>query len=239
MSSRPPLLVESSKRCCESFAAAGGTVIDSSPMYGRSEQVVGDLVKKLGLRDRLFIATKVWTTGKAAGIRQMEASMQKLGVSQLDLMQVHNLVDVATHLDTLEEWKEQRRVRYVGVTHYTAGSHDAVAKVLASHTVDFVQINYSVAEREAERRLLPMALERGIAVLANRPFAEGALIRRLRSRALPELGSGDRVHELGGVAAQVRGVSSRRDLRDPGDIQSRITCAATCARVGAACRTSN
>ena len=167
------------------FVELGGRVLDSSPMYGRSEEVVGDIATKLGVHSQLFIATKVWTTGKVAGIRQMEDSMRKLRVAHIDLMQVHNLVDADTHLVTLDEWKRAGRVRYVGVTHYTAGSHDAVARVLASRTLDFVQINYSVGEREAERRLLPLAQERGTAVIANRPFAGGDLFARLRRRPLP------------------------------------------------------
>ena len=167
------------------FVELGGRVVDSSPMYGHSEEVVGDLAAKLGIHPRLFIATKVWTTGKAAGIRQMEDSMRKLRATRIDLMQVHNLVDVDTHLATLEEWKRAGRVRYIGVTHYTAGSHDTVARVLASRALDFVQINYSVGEREAERRLLALAKERGVAVIANRPFAGGELFARLRRKPLP------------------------------------------------------
>lgn len=167
------------------FAALGGQLIDSSPMYGRSEDVAGELIARLGLRARLFIATKVWTSGRAAGIAQMEASMKKLGASPIDLMQVHNLLDVETHLDTLAGWKREGRVRTVGVTHYTAGAYDAVARVIARHPVDFLQINYSVGEREAEQRLLPLARERGIAVIVNRPFAGGELFRRLRDTALP------------------------------------------------------
>jgi diketogulonate reductase-like aldo/keto reductase len=127
----------------------------------------------------------VWTSGRAQGIAQMEDSMRKLRARPVDLMQVHNLVDVATHLDTLAAWKREGRVRYVGVTHYTAGSHEAVARVIAGRPVDVVQINYSVGEREAERRLLPAAQERGVAVIANRPFASGDLFRRLRDRPLP------------------------------------------------------
>ncbi|MGH7517691.1 MAG: aldo/keto reductase [Gemmatimonadales bacterium] len=167
------------------FVALGGRVIDSSPMYGNSEAVVGDLAAKLGLRSKLFVATKVWTSGKASGIEQMEDSMRKLRADPIDLMQVHNLLDVRTHLDTLADWKREGRVRYIGVTHYTAGSHDDVAQVILSRPVDFIQINYSVGEREAERRLLPLARERGVAVIANRPFAGGDLFRRLRSKPLP------------------------------------------------------
>lgn len=167
------------------FSQAGGKLIDSSPMYGDSEGVVGDLTAKLGVRQKLFIATKVWIEGATAGIRQMEESMRKLRADPIDLMQVHNLVDVDTQLQTLNEWKRRGRVRYIGVTHYTASAYDAVAKVIASHKVDFLQINYSVKEREAEQRLLPMAKERGIAVIANRPFAGGELFRRLAGKPVP------------------------------------------------------
>lgn len=167
------------------FVAMGGKVIDSSPMYGNSEEVVGDIAAKLGLLTKLFVATKVWTSGKAEGIRQMEGSMRKLRARSIDLMQVHNLVDAGTHLDTLQNWKREGRVRHVGVTHYTAGSHDAVARLIAARPVDFIQINYSVGEREAERHLLPLALERRVAVIANRPFAGGDLFRRVQGRPLP------------------------------------------------------
>lgn len=167
------------------FVELGGRLVDSSPMYGRSEEVAGDLAAKLGLQSKLFLATKVWTSGAAAGIRQMEESMRKLRAGRIDLMQVHNLVGVDAHLATLAGWKREGRVRYVGVTHYTADSHEAVGRLIASKPVDFVQINYSVGERDAERRLLPLARERGVAVIANRPFAGGDLFRRLRAKPLP------------------------------------------------------
>ncbi len=167
------------------FVALGGTMVDSSPMYGRSEDVTGEIAAKLGLRPKLFVATKVWTTGRAEGIAQMEDSMRKLRTSPIDLMQVHNLVDVTTHLATLREWKRAGRVRLIGVTHYNTSGQAALESVIAKEPVDFIQINYSVGEREAERRLLPMARERGIAVIANRPFASGNLFSRLRSRPVP------------------------------------------------------
>ena len=170
----------------EPFVDLGGRLVDSSPMYGRSEAVVGEISATLNLRNRLYLETKVCTTGKQAGIRQMEESFQKLRASRIDLMQVHNLVDVATQLETLRELKKQGRIRYLGITHYTAGGHDAVARLVASEPLDFIQINYSVGEREAERSLLPLARERGVAVLANRPFAGGDLFRRVRNKPLPE-----------------------------------------------------
>jgi diketogulonate reductase-like aldo/keto reductase len=167
------------------FVALGGRLVDSSPMYGKAEEVVGDIAARLGLRPKLFVATKVWTSGKAEGMRQMEESARKLQTEVVDLMQVHNLVDAGAHLDTLRAWKREGRVRYAGVTHYTAAAHEAVARVIEAQPLDFVQINYSVGEREAERRLLPLALERGVAVIANRPFASGDLLRRLQARTLP------------------------------------------------------
>lgn len=167
------------------FFSMGGKVIDSSPMYGSAEEVVGDLLAKAGLRQKCFIATKVWTSGKAAGITQMQESMRKLQTSTIELMQVHNLLDAHTHLDTLAEWKREGRVRYIGVTHYTTAGQNEVAKLIASRPVDFIQINYSVGERAAERRLLPLAAERGVAVIANRPFAGGDLFRALRGKPVP------------------------------------------------------
>ena len=170
----------------KTFATPGGRVVDSSPMYGSSEAVTGQLMLELGLAGKLFVATKVWTTGKQAGIRQMEDSMRKLRVERLDLMQVHNLVDVQAHLATLRDWKTAGRIRYVGVTHYHAGAHAELERLIKAGGIDFVQVNYSLAEPEAERRLLGAAAESRTAVIVNRPFAEGAMFGRVRGRAVPE-----------------------------------------------------
>jgi len=167
------------------FVALGGQVVDSSPMYGRAESVLGHLADTLGTRDRLFLATKVWTSGAAEGIRQMETSFIRLRTRQLDLMQVHNLVDWQVHLATMRDWQREGRIRYLGVTHYHASAHRQVETVLRSARPDFVQINYSMAERDAESRLLPLAQDLGIAVVINRPFAQGALFTRVRGRPLP------------------------------------------------------
>ena len=167
------------------FVKLGGSAIDSSPMYGKSETVAGDLAAELALRDKLFIATKVWTTGRDAGVRQMNESFRRLRTQRMDLMQVHNLVDYRVHLSTLRQWREQGKVRYLGVTHYTAGAHDEVARVLMAEELDFVQINYSLTEREAENRLLPLAADKRIAVLANRPLAAGGLFSKVRGKPLP------------------------------------------------------
>lgn len=170
----------------KAFAEMGGTVIDSSPMYGRSEEVTGDVVAKTKAPAKPFIATKVWTSGKEEGVRQMQDSMRKLRVKTCDLMQVHNLLDVDAHLDTLADWKKRGLVRYVGVTHYTASGAEAVAQLVSRRPVDFVQINYSVAERDAEQRLLPLCRDKGIAVIANRPFAGGAVFRKVRGKPVPD-----------------------------------------------------
>lgn len=170
----------------QEFVSRGGKLLDSSPMYGRSEDVAGTLIEKFSLREKLFVATKVWTTGKDQGIKQMEASMAKLRSKPLDLMQVHNLQDVATHLQTLRDWKKDGLIRYLGITHYTASQHGAVEKLLESEALDFVQINYSVGERDAEKRLLPLAKDLGVAVIANRPFAGGELIKGLSKKPLPD-----------------------------------------------------
>jgi diketogulonate reductase-like aldo/keto reductase len=167
------------------FVSAGGTLIDSSPMYGRSESVVGDLLQQLDLHSLVFLATKVWTRGEQDGIAQMRTSMDRLRAPRLDLMQVHNLVDLDTHLRTLTQWKQQGIIRYVGITHYTAGAHDDLVRAMRTHDIDFVQVNYSLAERAADQSVLPVALDRGIAVLINRPFAEGALFSHVRGRDLP------------------------------------------------------
>lgn len=167
------------------FTELGGRVVDSSPMYGSAESVLGDLASELNLRKKLFLATKVWTSGKQAGIDQMNASFRKLRAGRIDLLQVHNLVDVKQHLETLREWKEQGRVGTIGITHYHSGAYDEIERLLRTESLDFLQINLSLLEREAEKRVLPLARERGVAVIINRPFAEGALFQRVKGKELP------------------------------------------------------
>jgi len=169
----------------KSLVELGGRVVDSSPMYGAAESVVGDLAGELAITDRLFLATKVWTSGRNAGVAQMEQSLKRMRAQRLDLIQIHNLLDWRTHLRTLREWKAAGRIRYLGVTHYTSSAYDELERVLRAETLDFVQVNYSIGEREAERRILPLARDRGVAVLANRPFAEGGLFQRVRAQAVP------------------------------------------------------
>ena len=168
------------------FATSGGSLVDSSPMYGRSESVVGALASELGLVAKLFLATKVWTTGREAGIRQMEASFKRMRTQRMDLMQIHNLVDADTHANTLLTWKQAGRIRYWGVTHYHRGAYAELERFIKAKRPDFLQINYSLAEPESGERLLPLARELGIAVIVNRPFAQGDLFSRVKGKALPD-----------------------------------------------------
>jgi aryl-alcohol dehydrogenase-like predicted oxidoreductase len=168
------------------FVDLGGTVLDSSPMYDPAEQVTGDLAAELGILDDLWIATKVWTEGEAAGREQMEKSMAELRRPSIELMQVHNLVDVEVHLETLEEWKTQGRFRYIGITNTSQQRYPAVEALLDDERIDFLQTNYSLTERESADRLLPKARERGVGVIVARPFAGGGLFPRVRDRPLPE-----------------------------------------------------
>jgi diketogulonate reductase-like aldo/keto reductase len=154
-------------------------------MYGSSESVIGDLAAGLGITGRLFMATKVWTSGREAGIRQMEESMRRMKVARMDLMQIHNLLDWRAHLKTLQEWKSSGRIRYMGITHYHSGAYADLERLMTTREFDFVQFNYSMAEREAEERILPLAQETGTAVIVNRPFAQASLFSRVRGNELP------------------------------------------------------
>jgi aryl-alcohol dehydrogenase-like predicted oxidoreductase len=165
------------------FFAAGGRVIDSSPMYGRAESVVGDLVA--AAKHPAFLATKVWTDGRDAGKAQMEESLRRLRTERLDLMQIHNLRDWKAHLPVMRAWRDAGKIRYLGITHYALGSLDELARILQAEPLDFVQLPYSVNVRDAEARLLPTAADTGTAVLVMRPFEEGALFSRVKGRALP------------------------------------------------------
>src|SRR5213592_1120990 len=168
------------------FVKLGERGVDSSPMYGRAEEVIGELTAALGIRERLFLATKVWTRGRENGIESIERSMALLRTNRIDLMQVHNLLDAHTHLATLRQWKEQGRIRYIGVTHYNSSAFPEIEKILRTEKLDFLQINYSLMEPEAEQRVLPVTQERRIAVLVNRPFGGGDIFERVRSKPLPD-----------------------------------------------------
>ncbi len=166
--------------------SAAGSVIDSSPMYGRAETVIGELFRaQPAARGKSFLATKVWTSGQAAGITQMEQSMRLMNTSLIDLMQIHNLVDWRSHLVTLRQWKAQGRIRYLGLTHYTSSAYPELEAAMRSAKPDFVQLNYSIDDRAAEKRILPLARELGSAVLVNMPFGGGGLLRSLVGKPLP------------------------------------------------------
>ena len=169
------------------LVAGGGTMIDTSPMYGRSEGVVGDIVAGLGARDNVFLATKVWISGREQGIAQMARSASLLKSPVIDLMQIHNLVDWRTQLATLRDMKANGKLRYIGITHYTTGALADLARILDSEDgIDFVQCGYSLATREPETRLLPVAARRGVAVIVNQPFEQGDLFRKTNGKALPD-----------------------------------------------------
>ena len=178
-SERAPL-----KEVLEGFFDGGGRLIDTSPMYSTAEEVLGDLLTA-PMHQRVFLATKVWTRGEKSGIDQMTRSSQLMKHPRLDLIQVHNLQDLDTHLKTLRSWKEQGRVRHIGITHYTVGSQAELARIIEREKLDFVQLNYSAGTRDAEQRLLPLAAERGVAVLVNRPFEDGALFETVRGKPVP------------------------------------------------------
>jgi diketogulonate reductase-like aldo/keto reductase len=165
--------------------AAGGAVIDTSPMYGAAERVVGDLLVQAQNRSRAFLATKVWTSGQQAGIEQINRSFELLQDRRIDLIQIHNLLDWKLHLPTLRDLKSAGRIRYVGITHYSASAYAEVESVLRSEPLDFLQINYAMNDTAAERRILPLAKDRGVAVIANQPFGGGGLLRDLLRRPLP------------------------------------------------------
>ena len=174
------------KKILAAFVEMGGKLLDSSPMYGSSEEVAGDLATELGVLEQLFMATKVWTTGKNAGIKQMEDSMKKMQSNPIDLMQVHNLLDFRTHIETLRKWKAEGKIRYIGITHYTDSSHGNLVKLIESEALDFVQFNYSILSRHAEKQLLPAAQANGVATLINRPYESGSLFRKVKGKELPE-----------------------------------------------------
>ena len=163
----------------------GGTVVDSSPMYGRAEETTGELLSIHEPRSPAFLATKVWTRGRQEGIAQMERSFSLLRTERIDLMQIHNLLDWQTHLPTLREWKAQGRIRYIGITHYTSSAYEEVEAVLKAEPLDFLQINYALDDRGVEKRILPLCRERGVAVICNRPFGGGDLLSKLKGRPLP------------------------------------------------------
>ena len=169
----------------QAFFDQGGGLIDTSPMYGSSEQVLGELLANIRNKGSLFTATKVWTEGREEGIAQMQQSMRLLRVPVIDLMQIHNLLDWEVHIETLEEWKRQGQIRYIGITTHRGYDHDQLAYVMENYPLDFVQFSYSIANRKAEQQILPLAAERGIATMVNRPYQRGEIFRHVKGKELP------------------------------------------------------
>jgi len=178
--------IASKREIMRLLTSNGGSVVDTSPMYNRSEQVIGDVIGAGIDRNALFLATKVWTHGREAGIAQMQRSIDLLNAKVIDLMQVHNLRDTDSHMKTIREWQDDGRIRYSGITHYTASVLDELQHEMKKYRPQFIQINYSLGEREADKHVLPLAKEMGIAVLINRPFQAGRLFRVVAGRSLPD-----------------------------------------------------
>ena len=174
------------RQIIDRLTTSGGSVIDTSPMYNRSEKVIGDVIEARKARDDLFLATKVWTDGRESGVAQMQRSFELMQTDTIDLMQVHNLRDTALHMETIREWQDEGRIRFNGLTHYRADALAALEPEMREFEPQFIQINYSLGEREAEQRVLPLAREMGIAVLINRPFLAGRLFRAVAGRKLPD-----------------------------------------------------
>jgi diketogulonate reductase-like aldo/keto reductase len=173
------------KETMKVLADKSGKVVDSSPMYGFSEKNVGTISTELGINSQLFMATKVWTRGREQGVAQMNQSLTLMGRKKIDLMQVHNLVDWQVHLKTLREWKEAGKIRYIGITHYQAGAYAEMEKIMKQEKLDFIQVNYNLADREAENRILPLALEKNLGVMINQPLGVGKLFGRVKDKKIP------------------------------------------------------
>lgn len=178
--------IASKREIVDLLTAHGGSVIDTSPMYNRSEKVIGDVINAGADRSKLFLATKVWTDGRDSGVKQMQRSAELMNTDIIDLMQVHNLRDTDSHMNTIREFQDDGRIRYSGITHYTANALDALAREIEKYKPDFIQINYSLGEREAETQILPLAQDMGVAVLINRPFQSGRLFQAVAGQTLPK-----------------------------------------------------
>jgi diketogulonate reductase-like aldo/keto reductase len=220
------------------FFESGGRLIDSSPMYGSSQSVIGEGLARIGRTSAVFAADKVWISSSARGPAQIDESRRLWNVPRFDLLQVHNLLGWEEHLPTLQRMKGSGHVRYVGITTSEGRRHREIEAVMRSQPIDFVQVTYNLVDREVEERILPLARERGIAVIANRPFQEGALLQALQRHPLPPWGGGDRVRRLGAVRAQVRRLASGGDLCDSRHQQRGARAAEPwrCARCDARCR---
>ncbi|HEX5170372.1 MAG TPA: aldo/keto reductase [Cyclobacteriaceae bacterium] len=171
------------------LANKGGKVVDTSPMYGFAEKNVGNLSTELGINDKLFMATKVWTTGKERGIEQMNNSLSLMKRDKMDLMQIHNLVDWQTHIKTLRDWKEKGKIRYLGITHYREEAYADMEHIMKTEPIDFIQVNYNIADRKSADRILPLAREKNLAVITSQPFGTGKLFQRVKGKSLPSWAS--------------------------------------------------
>ncbi len=181
-----PTEIDLRRKIVELLTASGGNLLDTSPMYNRSEKVIGDVIQFAENRKDLFLATKVWTNGKSAGVKQMQRSAALMQTDVVDLMQIHNQRDTKVHMDSIRDLQAEGKIRYSGLTHYTASAHDSLCREMRQYKPNFIQINYSMGERQAENRVLPLAADLGIAVLVNRPFQTGRLFRAVSGKALPE-----------------------------------------------------
>lgn len=181
-----PAAIAASKDIVDALLGAGGSIIDTSPMYNRSEKIIGDVIDAGSPRNAMFLATKVWTDGHDSGVRQMRRSAELMNTDVIDLMQVHNLRDTSIHMKTIREWQDDGLIRYSGLTHYRAGALDALEAEMKKFKPQFIQINYSLGEREAEQRLLPLAADSGVAVIINRPYQSGALFRAVGDTTIPD-----------------------------------------------------
>ncbi len=173
------------KEILDIFYKNGGRLIDTSPMYGMSEEIIGITAKKYIEKNRFFLATKVWTEGRENGMRQIEESFQKMRANKISLIQVHNLLDWKTQIKTLRSLKDEGRIDYIGITHYKSSAFDEMIKIMKAEKIDFAQFNYSLGEREAEKNILPFCKDNGIATLINRPFMRGRLFREAQEKKLP------------------------------------------------------
>jgi len=173
------------KEIVKSLLDHGGNLIDTSPMYGRAEEVTGKISQDLKINDQLFLATKVWIEGKEEGEMQMKESSKKLNAKVINLMQIHNLLDWKTHIKTLYDWKEKGKINYIGISHFRSNAFSQIEKIITEERIDFAQFNYSMQEREAEKRLLPLCKEKGVATMINRPFMRGKLFKAVAKKKLP------------------------------------------------------
>ena len=179
-------LLEIRKKILEILIMNGGRMIDTSPMYGMAEEITGIITKELNINNKFFFATKVWTKGDAEGKKQISSSFKKMNTAKIDLIQIHNLKDWKIHIKTLRELKDEGKIKYIGISHYKASAFDAMENIIKKESIDFAQFNYSLGEREAENRLLPLCQDMNIATIINRPFMRGKLFKEVKNQALPD-----------------------------------------------------